>query len=208
MIKLWWIEQRGTGHKAKFGILLSRSGLATFLLQHRSHLFVIPGFKRKFKSENWTKICAKNSSVPSRPWTRSTHNDKFVAVRWKLIFGINLAKPLTEMKASYPEFGVKNALVLLNGPFLKFLLKQEDNSCKNLTRRARNLWVTFLSAFKLYNSHKIVLGVKPLSLRMEGPGAGIFCPVIMMTPGHSWTQKLSPGLIQNPPGAIPRQTRQ
>lgn len=43
------------------------------------------------------------------------------------------------MKASYPEFGVKNALVLLNGPFLKFLLKQEDNSCKNLTRRARNL---------------------------------------------------------------------
>ena len=55
VIKLWWIEQRGTGHKAKFGgillSLLSGHPLATFLLRHRSHLFVIPpGFKRKFKS--------------------------------------------------------------------------------------------------------------------------------------------------------------
>ena len=52
------------------------------------------------------------------------------------------------------RFGVKNALVSLNGPFVKYLLKQEDNCCKNLTRLGQNLWATFHSALSLYNSHK------------------------------------------------------
>ena len=42
----------------------------------------------------------------------------------------------------------------LNGPFVKYLLKQEDNCCKNLTRLGQNLWATFHSALRLYNSHK------------------------------------------------------
>ena len=100
-----------------------------------------------------------------------------------------LAKPLRGINVNYPGFGVRNALVSLNGPFLKFLLKQEDNCSKNVTRLPHNLWATFLSPFKLYNCHKnaawrqtlvIWLGGSPVWSRAGGPGHNVPA-VVMMT---------------------------